>query len=96
MKGVKKHKKSCKQPSKLFQNLLLTDTIIMDLPDSPYSFPTHISLCSDRPDIVRLNTQLRPINIVELTIPLETTFDVDQTDIIIYMNQHLRWDMLRV
>ena len=52
MKGVKKHKKSCKQPSKLFQNLLLTDTIIMDLPD----FPTHISLCSDRPDIVRLNT----------------------------------------
>ena len=36
MKGVKKHKKSCKQPSKLFQNLLLTDTIIMDLPDSPY------------------------------------------------------------
>ena len=49
-------------------------TILANLPDTNYTFPTHIALTTERPDIVLWNDKTRSVILIELTIPFEDNF----------------------
>ena len=52
-----------------------TANVTADLPNTSYDFPTHITPCSERPDIIWWDETQKLIHIIELTIPFESNTD---------------------
>ena len=76
-------------------NLTPTQQMITDLPGSTYQYPQHISCTDARPDIVVWDDISKNVYLIELTVCLETNFEVARerkvsryTDLVEEAEQH--------